>query len=225
MMTHQAPTLLAAQLRSATRTLHAEVERAGIMPGLLRGELPLPVYVALLRNLHSIYATLEPLLTGLAHDPRIGPFCRAEIFRAPALERDLTALSSERGWLELPVQDPTRAYVGRLLSTAKDDPVRLVAHAYVRYLGDLNGGQLLARTVSRLTEGLTTPCVAFYDFGGKVAAANHARDFRDALDSVSLTGTEVTSVVDEAMWAFKQHGLIFEALMAPSFCASQVLSA
>jgi len=215
MTTHQAPTLLAAQLRSATRTLHAEVERAGIMPGLLRGELPVPVYAALLRNLHAIYATLEPALTRLANDPRIGPFCRAEIFRQPALENDLTALSPTHNWLDLPVQDATQAYVARLIRAESHDPVRLVAHAYVRYLGDLNGGQLLARTVSRLTEQLNASCVAFYDFGGQAAAANLARDLRQALDSLPLSDAEVAVVVDEAMWAFKQHGLIFEALMAP----------
>jgi len=215
MMTHQAPALLAAQLRSATRTLHAEVERAGIMPGLLRGELPVPVYVALLRNLHAIYATLEQALTGLTHDPRTEPFCRTELFRRTALETDLAALSPGHNWLELPVQEATKTYVARLLSAAKDDPVRLVAHAYVRYLGDLNGGQLLARTVSRLTEHVRASCVAFYDFGGNAAAARHARDFRDALDALPLSDAEIAAVVDEARWAFKQHGLIFQALMAP----------
>lgn len=224
-MTHQAPTLLAAQLRSATRTLHGEVERAGIMPVLLRGELPVDVYVAFLRNLHAIYAALEPALTGLTHDPRIAPVWRTDLFRLPALESDLNTLSPQRSWRELPVQAATQAYVARLLSAANDDPVRLVAHAYVRYLGDLSGGQMLSRTVSRLTERLSGSGVAFYDFGDKVAAANHARDFRGALDSLPLTEAETAAVVDEAIWAFKQHGLIFEALMAPAFSAPQVLSA
>jgi len=217
--------LLAAQLRSATRTQHAEVERAGIMPILLRGALPVHVYVALLRNLHAIYATLEPALTRLAHDPRIASVCRTDLFRLPALESDLTALSPEQRWHELPVEAATEAYVTRVLSAANDDPVRLVAHAYVRYLGDLNGGQMLSRIVLRLTEHLTASGVAFYDFGGDVAAAKHARDFRNALDSLPLTEAEVDAVVGEAMWAFKQHGLIFEALMAPAFSTSQVLSA
>lgn len=224
-MSHQTPTFLVAQLRSATRALHSEVERAGIMPELLRGELSVPVYVALLRNLHAIYATLEAALTALAHDPRIEPFCRADIFRLPALASDLTALSPEHNWPELPLRDATEAYVARLRSAEKDDPVRLIAHAYVRYLGDLNGGQLLARTVSRLTAHLSVSCVAFYDFGGKEAAANHARDLRDALDSLPLKDAEVATVLNEAMWAFKQHRLIFEALETPSSSAPQALPA
>jgi heme oxygenase len=224
-MTHQATPLLATQLRSATQALHAEVERAGIMPDLLRGKLPIHLYVALLRNLHAIYATLEPALTGLRHDPRIAPVCRTDMFRLPALESDLAALSSNQSWAELPVQAATQAYVARLLNAEKNDPVRLIAHAYVRYLGDVNGGQMLARTVSRLTKHLNTSSVAFYDFGSPAAAANHARDLREALDSLPLEEAEVATVVDEAMWAFKQHSLIFDALMSPSSSAAQVLSA
>lgn len=223
-MTHQPTPLLAAQLRSATRTLHAEVERTGVMPDLLRGELPVDSYVALLRNLHAIYATLEPALMLRAGDPRVGLVCKTDLFRLAALESDLTALSAKNNWLELSVQEATQAYVARLLNAANEDPVRLVAHAYVRYLGDLNGGQLLARAVSRLTEHLGTSCIAFYDFGGKTVAANHARDLREALDALPLTEAETTSVVDETLWAFKQHGLIFKALSASSTGRSQDFS-
>ena len=51
--------LLLQRLRDATRTLHAEVERAGLMRLLLRGPLRRADYIGLLRNLHAIYDALE----------------------------------------------------------------------------------------------------------------------------------------------------------------------
>ena len=50
---------LTTRLREATRLLHTEVERAGVMRLLLRGQLDRVGYCMLLRNLHAIYAALE----------------------------------------------------------------------------------------------------------------------------------------------------------------------
>ena len=50
---------LAQRLREGTWALHSSAERAGVMPALLRGVLPLAGFVALQRSLHPVYAALE----------------------------------------------------------------------------------------------------------------------------------------------------------------------
>ena len=50
---------------------------------------------------------------------------------------------------------------------SRDEPALLVSHAYVRYLGDLNGGQVLQRVVTGnagLGSGIGT---RFYEFGSQ----------------------------------------------------------
>ncbi|MCK7500861.1 MAG: biliverdin-producing heme oxygenase [Comamonadaceae bacterium] len=51
-----------------------------------------------------------------------------------------------------PLRRPPPAYVARLRWLDRHDPGRLLAHAYVRYLGDLSGGQVVQRIVAAHAE-------------------------------------------------------------------------
>merc|ERR1712136_376582 len=57
-----------------------------------------------------------------------------------------------------------KIYVDRLISIAKQDPVLLLAHAYTRYLGDLSGGQILARAAAKAFDLPSGRGSAFYHF-------------------------------------------------------------
>ena len=203
------------RLRTATWPLHRAVERAGIMPALLRGALPVATYAALLDNLKCIYAALEAGLLQHGADPRIGPVCRPALFRHAAIEADLACLAATYPALADRMHVPVpaaQAYAARLQKLASDAPVALVAHTYVRYLGDLNGGQALGRTVQRMLG--SAEATRFYGFGTIAEVTLQAAALRAALDALPLSPTEADGVVAEAQWAFRQHGLLFEALAA-----------
>ncbi len=128
--------MLALRLRQATAARHREVEDSALIRRLLRGQLDRHDYCRLLRNLHPIYATLEARLPETAlpqaiRDPRLA--------RRAALEADLESLHGP-DWQRLPLTVAAHAYRAHLQTL---DAVRLGAHAYVRYLGDLAGGQPL----------------------------------------------------------------------------------
>ena len=56
------------------------------------------------------------------------------------------------------------AYTARLRKLGESEPAALLAHAYVRYLGDLSGGQFIRRRIAKaygLSDGAGT---AFYEF-------------------------------------------------------------
>lgn len=201
------------RLRADTWPLHRAVERAGIMPALLRGQLPVDGYAALLHNLQAVYAALEAALLQHRADPRIGPVCRPVLFRQAALDADLAHLAMthprrvDRSRALVPA---ARAYTARLQALAGGAPAALVAHAYVRYLGDLNGGQTLALTVQRMLG--SAGGTRFYDFGTPADVALQTASLRAALDGLPLTPPEVEAVVTEARWAFRQHGTLFEEL-------------
>jgi heme oxygenase len=200
---------LAQRLKLATRELHTEVERTGVMAALLGGRLGRSGYIALLRNLHAIYAALEVALEAESEAALIAPLKLQPLARSTRLADDLVHLHGPAWADELPLAGAAVAYAGRLRARA---PAALVAHAYVRYLGDLSGGQVLARLVSRiyaLTGGAGT---RFYDFGGVGDADALKQDLRTALAALAPPADEADAIVDEACWAFRQHRLLFEEL-------------
>lgn len=191
---------LSARLRQATGALHREVENSLLIADLLRGELDRADYCALLRNLHPVYQVLEARLSaaqlpvGIA-DPRLA--------RLAALEADLATLHGA-DWASLPLTDAALAYQLRLLEL---DDARLIAHAYVRYLGDLAGGQMLGRIV----EKAYGDAAAFYRFPAPGAAVLAAQ-FRSALDALALPDATLQAIIDEACAGFARHGELFAAL-------------
>lgn len=215
-----APSSLSSRLREGTRHLHTQAERAGLMPALLRGELPLPRYVRLLQELQALYRALESALArpgAPAFDPAL--------FRAAALQQDIDALSprclaaspaglgahAAAAVLPGPGESPAcsavmRDYVRHLQALP---PRLLAAHAYVRYLGDLAGGQVLRRIVAR-SYGLQDDGVRFYTFGAAVPGL--VAGLRQVLDA--LPSEAHGPIVDEACSAFRRHVDLFEALQA-----------
>lgn len=198
------------RLREATRALHAAAERSALMVALLSGRLPRPRYLMLLRSLHALYEALEAGLERLAPDPAIATLDASALRRAPALAADLQALHGP-GWRTALAPVPAaQAYAARLSALAATGSRTLVAHAYVRYLGDLNGGQLLRRRVAQGLALSGDEGTQFYDFGGNAAVLRDR--LRGALGRLPLSPDEQDAVVAEACWAFDQHRQMFEEI-------------
>ena len=203
---------LAERLRTGTRDLHTQTERAGVMPALLRGELSRERYCALLRNLHALYVALESALTQHAAHGEVAPVVFPALFRQHALADDLTALHGSDWPQAIGLQSATQHYVERLHGLAAGQPALLTAHAYVRYLGDLSGGQALRRIVARAYALTDDAGARFYDFGPSEAVRMHAQRFRDGLGALGIDVPHMEALVAEARWAFARHGELFEQL-------------
>lgn len=86
--------------------------------------------------------------------------------------------------------DALTAYTSHLAALSSHDPSLLLAHAYVRYLGDLSGGQIMKRKLRRAygLEGDDNKGLTFYDFeldGEKVSVDEMRRTkewFSDGID-------------------------------------------
>ena len=205
-------TSLAERLKSETRALHTQAERSVFMGLLLRGKMEQAAYCALLRNLHAIYATLEPALARHAAHPAIAPVFAAPLARTQSLADDLEALHGP-GWsAALAVQPSGAQYVLRLHQIEAHEPELLLAHAYVRYLGDLSGGQMLSRIVAQSMNLPAGQGTAFYDFGDASETTQLTRAFRDGLHAVAMAEIGVDAIVAEARSAFQRHQALFEEL-------------
>jgi heme oxygenase len=197
------------RLKSETRLLHARAERAGVMGELLGRRVGRAAYCALLRNLHAIYQALETALDGLPAAAPARGLWHDTLRRAPRLAADLEVLHGP-GWAAMPLAAATVDYVERL-EQVRHAPA-LAAHAYVRYLGDLNGGQALAFLVRERFAGAGAAATAFYEFGADIGALRDR--FRSALARLGLEAADDAAVVAEARWAFEAHVRLFEELQA-----------
>lgn len=220
---------LAARLRAGTQDLHHAAERSGVMLALLQGRLARPAYLALLHNMRALYQALEQ---GLAMHPHTADLPWPALRRSEALARDLQVLGRAPHPSAPPAEavgaelaPATRRYVQRLEALGQPGAPGtsagrlLLAHAYVRYLGDLHGGQLLRR---RVAQGLGLAAepgammvgigLDFYDFGPPDRVAALIRQFRAALDAVPLQPGEAENLVAEARLAFELHVALFRQL-------------
>ncbi len=204
----------ASLLRKETHTLHRQVESGTFMTALLKGQLDKSSYVLFLRNLEPIYAQLEQCLNQHANAPGISPILMRPLFRLPSLHRDLEFLHGACWRTDVEQLAACSTYVDRLCAIRVFAPDRLTAHAYVRYLGDLSGGQMLQKIVSqslKLTDHNNG--VNFYNFGQPDEVMELVQSFRTGLNLIGESGeTRRNDLVDEALIAFSLHVSLFNDL-------------
>lgn len=205
------PERLADALRRRTRELHARAERSGVVRELLQGRASRAGYALLLRNLEPAYRALEAGLERHRGTPLLGPLARPPLYRAAALAADLAALAGPDWPAALPLLPAGARYFDCVAAAAGGNGERLVAHAYVRYLGDLNGGRVLRPLLQR-TLGLPAAALAFYDFPGLGDLEACRREFRDALDRAGAGLTDPAAVIEEAAAAFRLNIAVSEAV-------------
>jgi heme oxygenase len=127
-------------LRELTKDAHSNAERQEFVKILFSGSINPKLYATFLKNQHPCYEILE--VCAMPHQLLHG---LPDVRRAPAILADFNELwTKEDGEPQvLPVVDQ---YVKHIMSI-KDDPVKLMAHIYVRHMGDLAGGQMISKKV------------------------------------------------------------------------------
>jgi heme oxygenase (biliverdin-producing, ferredoxin) len=203
---------LAKRLQRETRALHGQAEASALMGALIGGTIERGLYVALLRNLQAVYAALEAALGRHRSDPRLAFATAQPLLRSARIAQDLETLVASDPPAQSALVAATIDYAQQLNGLAARDPLRLVAHAYVRYLGDLYGGQQLARGL-RQHFGLQGDAgTRFYEFGSPAEVQALRQAFRAGLDAVQPNPAESDAIVDEARTAFRRHIELFEQL-------------
>jgi len=202
---------LTARLRYETAGLHRDAERAGGMGALLRGEIDIHQYAVMLRNLHALYAALESALERNADIPQVAAVRMPALYRAAPLAEDLRHLEGD-GWDQLPLAEAMRSYVAHIEATSRMRPELLAAHAYVRYMGDLSGGQILRDVVRRALALEDDAGTAFYAFDKLGAPTSIKESIRSALDALPMNDQLASDLVAEARESFARHIRLFEEL-------------
>ncbi|KAF5315353.1 hypothetical protein D9619_007138 [Psilocybe cf. subviscida] len=226
---------LAALLRESTMEAHDEVATSTGAKRLLSGELSRDEYTRYLMMLWHVYDSFERALERHATHPTLEPtYNPALLARAPALSADIAHLLdvTEAGWQTHPIHKqliasppvPLAAYVSRIESVAASaDPSALLAHSYVRYMGDLSGGQTIRHTLAKAYEldEAAGEGISFYAFKElrSAKAANQGEMkrikewFREGMNKAGEQGAVVkAAVVEEARTAFVLNAGLFTVL-------------
>lgn len=194
---------LAARLRESTWSAHQAAAGDAFLRSLLRGERPIGDYARLASQYLVVYRALEAAVAA-TDDGLVGRLHDEALERLAAIEADLEALG---GPLE-PTAETTE-YATHLASLA-GDPVRLAAHHYTRYLGDLSGGQHIGRALSRHFGEQTT---SFYRFAIDDLDAFKQR-YRATLDEAGLDEAAETALLEEASLAYAASHAVHASLAA-----------
>jgi heme oxygenase len=124
-------------LKELTAEKHKEAEAQSFLKSIFAGEVDYFKYVDYLYQLLYIYRVLEEL-----GDKKLIFTGMESIKRSSAIEQDYTELMGDPPYPV--VKQSTQEYVDYLYTIADDGP-KLLAHIYVRHMGDLFGGQQLAK--------------------------------------------------------------------------------
>ncbi len=200
------------RLRQLSWQDHEEAATSRFVQALFSGELPLAGYRALATQHYFIYSALEAVGDTMRAHPDAGPFVFDELRRVGALEADLAALVGADWRDTVEALPSTAAYCERIRATAGDWPGGFIAHHYTRYLGDLSGGQMIARAVSRAYEFTDGAGMAFYVFDSIDDLDAFKARYRGLLDDLPFDAAEQDRVLAELKVAYGYNTAVFAEL-------------
>lgn len=213
---------LSVALKNATAEAHAEAESANFISDLMEGKINRDAFVALAVQQLPIYQALENVLDNhYRNHPLVAPVHDVRLHRVPSLRRDLAQLVGDDIAAQ-PVHPATQEYV-RVL-TQEHSPELVLANHYVRYLGDLSGGQIIARLVQR-HYGISPEALTFYQFPGIDKLKVYKDAYRAKLDALTPTPQERTEIIAQAVRSFALNAAVFADLAAAGFVADGQLGA
>jgi heme oxygenase len=203
--------MIAEKLKQASRPQHEAAENSTFITQLMRGQLDLAAYTKYLTNLAWLYEALETKCVEGEPLETSEPIWDARLNRIDSITADLEALGVN-DWKN--TTKPSRAmasYIEHINSLTGRDDLRLIAHHYTRYLGDLSGGQAIAALVGR-HYGATQDQLNFYRFAKIEDNVRFKESYRSNLDSLELSENEVDELVREVQLAFEFNQKVFEDL-------------
>ncbi|WP_283133278.1 heme oxygenase (biliverdin-producing) [Rhizohabitans arisaemae] len=190
------------QIRTATWTDHEEAEADGYLKALMEGRLSREGYGEMVAQHYFAYLALEAASRHMTGDPVGRGFVFPELYRVPALERDLRVLYGAAWRDRIRPSKPTLTYVARI-NQVGERAGGYIAHHYTRYLGDLSGGQFIRQGLQK-TYGFTPGegGVDFYVFDEVGSLPRFKTEYRRRLDGIAVDEAEKRRIIREVKLAY-----------------------
>jgi heme oxygenase len=215
-MTQDEPTAVAFSetIKDASWNAHEHAEHSRFLQDLLAGRLDRSRYADLVAQHYFAYRVLEEASVVMATDPIGERFALPELHRLPALEADLADLLGAEWADAITPNAATVAYCDRLRDVCFDWPGGFVGHHYVRYMGDLSGGQVIRRIVERTYDLPDHEGTRFYVFDEIGDLKAFKERYRELLDTTAWSAAEQDRIVEEILLAYRLNTDVIDALGA-----------
>lgn len=214
----ESPAALSQELKTHTAAAHTAAEDSTFVADLMGGDLDVAALVSLLDQSLVIYRALETALAAHVDHPQLGAFIDPKLARVAALEADM-AYHHGADWEaqladgSIVIVPATAAYADALATLGRESIEFLLAHHYVRYMGDLSGGLIISRMVQRhydiADEGLN-----FYAFNEIAKPKPYKDAYRELLDSTDFSRSQKDEILDFAAESFELNRAVFVDLDA-----------
>ncbi|XP_069766058.1 heme oxygenase 1a [Narcine bancroftii] len=208
------PNDLSEALKVATREAHELAENSEFMKNFQKGQITWDQFKLLLNSLYFIYTALEEEIERNKDHPAFAPVhFPSELNRKEALERDLEYFHGPEWKNHITCPKATELYVSRIQHVGRKEPELLVAHAYIRYLGDLSGGQVLKKVAQKALQLPSTgEGVAFFTFDRITSANKFKQLYRARMNTLETNGEIQQRILEEANRAFQLNVEVFNEL-------------
>ena len=177
---------------------HHQAEGMEFSRALLEGRATPLQLAGLLRALLPAYTLLEQEAPDLATALGATNIPWSDLARRHALEHDLKQLAALPA---TPASAAAASWLEQIKLLARQAPHRLMAHVYVRYGGDLSGGQQLGGQANAILSRHGLSALKFWSFEQEIPALKKA--LHDGFEQMDLSEAEEEELLDEAVAAFK----------------------
>lgn len=197
------------RMKKETWNEHEASKDSNFAKGIMSGEFGKRGFIEWQKALYPIYVKLETILKKNRKDPVLHVFDHRKLDRADCIYADLQKLGSD------PILDPSQLksivpYVAAI-EKASAVPQRLMAYHYTRYMGDMNGGQVIARAMENVC-GIDKEALSCYDFSELGDTYHYRKQYKTLLELSPWTEGEREAFIDEAKIAYARNADLFEEL-------------
>ena len=185
------------RLHSRIGKAHHQAEGMTFSRALLEHRAQPGQIAALLCALQPVYALLEREGPALASVLGATAIPWHALARSTALSHDLATLSVLS---PLPPSGVAERWLERIQWVAAQEPHRLMAHIYLRYGGDLSGGQRLGQAANAILHRNGMPALTFWIFDQDPNSLKQA--LHQGIEQLVLAGQQEEELLEEADLAF-----------------------
>lgn len=197
------------RMKEETLEAHDESKDSGFAVTIMSGEWSPLAFVEWQRALYPVYNTLETVLKKNRKDPILSIFDHRKLDRSERILHDLSTYNVD------PVLDPSplpcvQDYVACVADTDGSTP-RVLAYHYTRYMGDMIGGQVIARSMKE-KYGMSEDSLTCYDFSELGDLHHYRKNYKILIELLPWSDEEREQFVDEIKTAYKINAVLFEQL-------------
>ncbi|EMK10415.1 MULTISPECIES: heme oxygenase (biliverdin-producing) [Leptospira] len=203
---------LAVILREGTSEEHKAAESSAFIRCFMKGILEKGTYARHLEAFYYVYESMEEELERNKNNLVLKSIYFPELYRKNALLEDLQFFYGTWKPNDSQPSAATQDYVKGIRKISETQPELLAAHSYVRYLGDLSGGQILKKVAARALNLPEGKGISFYEFPAIQDINGFKQNYRAALDSLPIDDSEKQSILAESKQVFLLNQGIFSEL-------------